>query len=93
MNKENYNPENLRKIGNQLILVKQIIQLQTDLINRIPGPERLSKQEVIVQFMTIYSETNNIFDLNQDLTKILEEAGSGLYSIAEELEESANENI
>lgn len=91
MKHENLLAKELTKTGNELILVKQIIQMQTDLINRIPSPKQLTREEVIIQFMTIYQETKNIFELNQDLTKILEEAGTKLYELADDLEEELGE--
>lgn len=86
-NKNVLNPKDIREIGNKLILVKQIIQLQNDLFNHIPDPKTLSKEQVIMQFMELYSATYNMFNLNQDLNAILEKSGTDLYEIAEMLEE------
>lgn len=86
-NNNELNPTAIREIGNKLILVKQIIQLQTDLINHVPSPSTLSKEQVIMHFVELYGATENIFNLNQDLNKILEKAGTDLYDIAEMLEE------
>lgn len=86
-NNNELNPTAIREIGNELILVKQIIQLQNDLINHVPSPSTLSKEQVIMHFVELYGATENIFNLNQDLNKILEKAGTDLYDIAEMLEE------
>lgn len=86
-NNNGLNATDIREIGNKLILVKQIIQLQNDLINHVPSPKTLKKEQVIIQFVELYSATDNIFNLNQDLNAILEKAGTDLYEIAEMLEE------
>lgn len=87
-NNNGLNATGIREIGNKLILVKQIIQLQNDLINHVPSPKTLKKEQVIIQFVELYSATDNIFNLNQDLNAILEKAGTDLYEIAEMLEEN-----
>lgn len=87
-NNNGLNATDIREIGNKLILVKQIIQLQNDLINHVPSPKTLKKEQVIIQFVELYSATDNIFNLNQDLNAILEKAGTDLYEIAEMLEEN-----
>lgn len=87
-NNNGLNATDIREIGNKLILVKQIIQLQNDLINHVPSPKTLKKEQVIIHFVELYSATDNIFNLNQDLNAILEKAGTDLYEIAEMLEEN-----
>lgn len=87
-NSNQLNSKDIRNIGNQMILVKQILQLQTDLINHVPNPSTLTKEQVIMHFVELYKATENIFHLNQDLNAILEKAGTDLYEIADMLEEN-----
>lgn len=87
-NSNQLNSKDIRNIGNQMILVKQILQLQTDLINHVPNPSTLTKEQVIMHFVELYKATENIFHLNQDLMEILEKTGTDLYEIADMLEEN-----
>jgi len=69
----------LEKLASEIIDIKNIVQLQNDLLNFVPDPKKLNQTQTFINYYALHKATGNLYEVNQTIMDKLDSVAVELF--------------